>query len=166
MKKLHAFTLMELLVGMVLSGLVVGAAFTAYEITAKQYGSYQRMNAGIRETAWLHGQLGKDFGRAKLVSGSRENLKLNFPAGGSVQYRFDDHIVLRRDSFVTDTFRVNIKDVQLLLAGKTITGAQQPIDELRIEAELNEEPEQLFFIKTYPAEFWLDRAREEEEQNQ
>lgn len=164
MKKLRAFTLMELLVGMVLSGIVVAACFTAYEVMAGRYGSYQRTNATIRDAAWLHGQLGKDFARAQLVTGTSEQIRLALPGQGSVQYVFSSSFVLRKDSLVTDTFHLPSTEVSLLMDHEAVKNEQQPVDELVLRTVINGEPEQLHFMKYYPADVRMAYARQQEQE--
>lgn len=150
MKKLPAFTLMELLVTMVLSTIVVAAAFTGYEIMAGRYGSYQQVNTGIREAAWMNGLLLKDMQRAQQVTATGKTIVLSAAPEQPVTYEFRDAYVLRRSHELTDTFYVAIKNAAPLFNRQPVN-AGDVIDELQLEAVIGEEPERFVYRKNYPA---------------
>ena len=76
-KKFHAFTLLELLVGMIVSGIVLAATFSAYRITTKQYENYNEKVETISEFSFLVSQLESDFSQAKdLVRLSENEIQL------------------------------------------------------------------------------------------
>ncbi|TND10224.1 MAG: hypothetical protein FD123_472 [Bacteroidetes bacterium] len=162
--KLKGFTLLELLVGLVLSGIVVAASFTAYQVMAGRYGSYQQMNTAIRDAAWLHGLLGKDMERAALVTGNSETIRLQFPGGRNLAYTFAGDYILRRDSLVTDTFRVKHAEVKLLYENQPVNSELLPVEELVFTAGIGSEPELFRFRKTYPADVRMTFARKQEEE--
>lgn len=150
MKKLPAFTLMELLVTMVLSTIVVAAAFTGYEIMAGRYGSYQQVNAGIREAAWMNGLLLKDMQRAQQVTATGRTILLTAAPEQPVTYEFRDEYVLRHSHELTDTFHVSIKNSTARF-NQLPVNAGDLIDELQLEAVIGEEPERFVYRKNYPA---------------
>lgn len=161
MKKLPAFTLMELLVAMVLSTIVVAAAFTGYEIMAGRYGQYQQVNAGIREAAWMNGLLQKDLLQARLVVQHENTIRLTAAYREPVTYEFRDAYVLRRTHDLTDTFKITIGKLTCTFNGQAALPGE-PVDEIQLEAHIGKEPELFFYRKNYPAALRIKNPLNEE----
>jgi prepilin-type N-terminal cleavage/methylation domain-containing protein len=103
-KKLKAFTLLELLVGMIISGIVIAAGFNAYRIISIQFKTYKETSAVYSSFSFFETQFRKDFRNAKEISAEDEN-SIQFISGEKkTDWRFSKRFSLRNEGTVTDTF--------------------------------------------------------------
>lgn len=144
--KLRAFTLLELLVGLVLSGIVAGVSFTAYQVMAGRLAAYRSTNEAISEATWLSGRLGKEIEKAESLTGNSTELLLRMENGRSIRYDFAGAYVVRHDSLLTDTFFVSTGHLEPEPEGGPL------VSRVQFRAEIGGEPELFIFSKDYAAD--------------
>jgi prepilin-type N-terminal cleavage/methylation domain-containing protein len=149
MKKLPAFTLLELLIGMIISSIVIGFGYAAYSLIYKQYLGYKKVKEKIVEITQFDHVLTTDITAAETISFNDNTLSLYGKDSKTLQYHFQDVLILRTENETTDTFKiapVHLK-TDFFLPGKTIFVTQFSFD-----AETLEEREHFSFTKSYSSE--------------
>lgn len=131
-RTLKAFTLLELLVGMILSGIVLTATFTAYRLVTHQYETYCDKSRSIAEISFFSSRLEADFANANELTFIAEN-KIQLQAEKRLtQYRFSEKYILRDDPGRTDTFYVSVSSTTAYHRSEKISTANSLLDELHI----------------------------------
>jgi prepilin-type N-terminal cleavage/methylation domain-containing protein len=106
-KKLKAFTLLELLVGMIISGIVIAAGFNAYRVISTQFKTYKETSAVYSSFSFFEAQFRQDFRNAKEISAENENSVQFISGEKKTGWRFNEKYALRNDRNETDTFFVS-----------------------------------------------------------
>ena len=102
-RKIKAFTLLELLVGMIVSGIVVAACFNAYRVVAMQFKAYKTTSAAYENFSFFESQFRADFQHAKEISGN-ENAIQFISREKKTDWQFREKYALRNDGNEIDTF--------------------------------------------------------------
>jgi prepilin-type N-terminal cleavage/methylation domain-containing protein len=105
--KLPAFTLLELLVGMIISSIVLAAAFSAWNIIGRQHELYRSRHDASTEASFFCSTLRRDFSRADVYSGNSDALTLQIGTQ-TLTYKNAPPVVLRNNGLQTDTFFVAV----------------------------------------------------------
>lgn len=151
MKKLKAFTLVELLVTMLISSIVIGICYTSYQIVSKQFNDYKALNEKTVEVMLLNELIEKDFLQADSVMKDNMNV-VCFNNNNQITYNFNNNRILRKQTEVQDTFFIQSENVQLKFDDKIAENYQSLIDELSFEAKVIGEQEHFIYRKTYAAD--------------
>ncbi len=150
MKKLRAFTLMELLVGMIISSIVISFGYAAYTLIYKQFISYRHTKEKVMELAQFDQVLSNDLLRAEVVY-FHENALQFFQKNAirTLQYNFYDDLILRKENELTDTFKISQAQLKMhfLLPDKQLF-----LDQLSFDTDVFGEKEHFTFDKTYSSE--------------
>lgn len=102
--KIRAFTLIEALITLVLSGVIIsvcGAILMQYTGLFEMYKNKQDDSANRMECYWI---ICLDFERSVLVSGDESELKFEQKDGKTVVYAFYEDKILRNTEVQSDTF--------------------------------------------------------------
>lgn len=152
MKKISAFTLLELLIGMIISSIVIGFCYAGYSIIYKQYISYnviKRQNTAAME---LNSILNTDIINAASITFDTDKLILNSEEKIKLLYEFKENYILRKDNEVTDTFMLASVNVSPLYFNESGTLLVAIIKEFSFDVDLFGEQEHFRFTKEYSAE--------------
>jgi len=152
MKKISAFTLLELLIGMIISSIVIGFCYTGYSIIYKQYLNYLIIKENISNTMQFNSILNTDFTTASSIIFETDKLILDFKSAPQLQYDFRQNYILRKTSDVTDTFMLSALN---LVPKYNIENDQQPfliVNDFSFDAVILGETEHFHFAKNYSAE--------------
>jgi type II secretory pathway pseudopilin PulG len=123
-KTLAAFTLLELLVGMIVSGIVLASAFSAWRIVSRQVRTYDERIQAAGELSFFISRFESEVMRAaRMTPVSTDALRLELNSR-LLTYRFHEKYVLRAEDLHTDTFFVQVK-----MTGTFFHGAKIPVDE-------------------------------------
>ncbi len=114
MKKLPAFSFPDILVTMLVSMLVVGAAFSVFRFSYNQVFRYKNTNDDYKQLYQLYAILQEDFNQASEISFSNDELQLQIQAK-KYDYSFYDEMIVRNTEIGTDTFFVNKQNMMLRL---------------------------------------------------
>ena len=154
-----AFTILELLVGMILSGIVLTATFTAYRVTLKQFQSYSERSATLTEISFFTSQLEADFEKAKMVKRISENVMLLESEKTALEYRFTDKYVLRNNFLQTDTFHVTIAGTETFMKSGKVIADDAETDELHVWLNMDGKQEEKIYRKETDPKTELDKLR-------
>lgn len=117
MKRIKAFTLFELVLGMLLAAIVIGMAYYASTIFMRIYGSYSKNSYAQSELVLFKKVVSKDVERAARLDFLNDELLLKDPQGEAVlSYTFTSEYALRRGAAV-DTFKLDNLQVRASFEG-------------------------------------------------
>lgn len=133
---LQAFTLIELIVVMVLSLITLGAGMAVFEVFTTRFTTFQREYDISAEMAKLNYLLHKDFQEADLVRLQPNGFEI-VSAKSAVTYHIDGNHLIRSGA-IKDTFRIEISKMTASLKGETVQSAGNIMDELQLEAVVND----------------------------
>jgi prepilin-type N-terminal cleavage/methylation domain-containing protein len=152
MKKIKAFTLIELLIGMIISALVISFAYTAYILMHRQFLKYKDNRKQITDTMTLNTILNNDFSGSQWVYYQEESLVFSTP-GNTLEYIFGDSMMVRIAGEVSDTFHLSPQNVLINhIAEPNDNSSLRLVNELSFTANVLGETEPFHFTKNYSAE--------------
>jgi prepilin-type N-terminal cleavage/methylation domain-containing protein len=151
MKKLPAFTLIELLITLILSGIVIGFGYGAYSMIFRQFSDYRVESKKTNDVLNFESVFKYDF----AVSSTHELLEeTRVILGGNdreVVYQWGKPGVLRIEKGNTDTFHLNLSRVSMSLFGNPVDTGE--FDRIIFELEMNKGTKSTIEIsRTYSAE--------------
>jgi len=159
-KRLKAFTIMEITVVMLISAIVIGIAYTAFNIINQSYRSFQQKNEHMAELVRLDELLRKDFNRATMISKTTSGIFLK-ASTDSVTYDFEPNFTVRT-STITDTFKLDVQDILTNFEASPVTvlnpiAEQNRIDELDFSILFENEKIQYNYHKQYSSANLIER---------
>ena len=154
MKKIQAFTIMELLVAMVLLSLVNMAGWQAWELCALQFGQYKNTSNSIQENKSFDQLLRRDFENCKTAEFIDGVLYLNFETH-HITYVFEDKNIQRINSIqpnYLDMFAVEarVKEPHFMNSSVNV------IDHISYDLIINQTLFVVHLNKTYDADFFVN----------
>ena len=152
-RKLKAFTLMELLIGMIISSIIIGFSYSGYRIIYSQFLDHKKVKKSILETAAINSILNNDFSNAQLIWTNDENqLDVYYNDKRELHYEFQDEYILRRDNEIIDTFNIGAQNIQKKILFGNDYDYKNLTTEFSFESVILGEKETFHFAKTYSAE--------------
>ncbi|MFC4816004.1 MULTISPECIES: type II secretion system protein [unclassified Flavobacterium] len=140
-KKLQSFTLAELIVVMIITGIVVGLAFSVLRIIQKQIEVIGKDNEKAVEVVFLEQMLWSDFNRMQIVETTHlRQLKMKSELD-SVVYDFKEDFVLRN----RDTIRVKATIENVFF--ESVTTRTGTIDAVSVSCENEIKGYKIFVFK-------------------
>jgi prepilin-type N-terminal cleavage/methylation domain-containing protein len=111
--KLKGFTLLELLIGLVVAGIVLSAIWSAYLIIMKRAALQQQAILKSEDVSLFSSRMMKDFYEADTLFLKGENVLVLSKQDSTVEYRIEAEYTLRSRNNHTDTFHVEARDVAI-----------------------------------------------------
>jgi type II secretory pathway pseudopilin PulG len=112
--QLKSFTVMEVIVTMVLSGIIIAAALSLYLNYANLVRlKNNQMNCG-KENLQFYQIFKHEFDKASLVKAIERQVTLIQPDKTTIQYDFDANFIIRSRESQTDTFFIKVNDFEFL----------------------------------------------------
>lgn len=109
MKKtaIKSFTLFEIVLAMMLSGIVIGMAYTAFTLFTKIYGSYYH-NATSHSELMVFRKMARDDFMEKSVITLSDSLVIigDFPDSSQIRYMLTRDLLVRHKNNAVDTFKL------------------------------------------------------------
>lgn len=148
--KLKAFTLFELVLGMLLGAIVIGMAYYASFIFIRIYDGYSKINLAQSELALFKKALSLDVDRAAVLDWNQDELVLKDGAGElQLSYAFTKDYALRK-SAVVDTFKLQGLFVQHHFEGHAVEDGW--VDALVLSFDYGGKPLSFLVRKEYTSE--------------
>ncbi len=143
--KIKAFSFLEIMVAIIISGLVMSTAFSVYIFINKQYIKLNTIKADVRDYFEFSSTISRDFELASKVIKINDYELVMQHSNKNINYQFDNTYVLRTISFQTDTFFFGATDLFI----NTIKEfeEEQVVDFLKMKVKDNE----FSFYKNYGA---------------
>lgn len=151
MRKLKAFTLMELLIGMIVSAIVISFCYLSYAMIYKQFVSYRTVKQELVEALEFHSVLNRDFVDAQKATFRETELTLISYKNRNVIYNFEAEFVLRKTGEVVDTFFLEPTNISTDFL-MTENNFSKPVVQFSFDALVLGEQEHFLFNKRYDAE--------------
>jgi len=149
-KKINAFTIAELLVVLVISGIVISLTLLILNLVQKQLRIINNNNEQTTEIRLLERVLWQDFNRHNLFFNKKQQQLYCVSEIDTVQYTFKDTYTIRN----TDTLNVAIFKTTTYLEGNTITSKDIDAIELVVSKEIADKS--IFIYTTKDASFYLN----------
>ena len=135
--RVKAFTILEVTIAMLLTGLAAGITYTVFSIVLKSYHNYGARNDRISAIITLDHVIKRDFELADTI--------LNYDGGvlmrsgqKNVKYVFSPDYILRETGRI-DTFRVRSEDL-------VVSFDRMPLSRLQTDTEMNRLDELRFVV--------------------
>lgn len=110
--RLKAFSFLEVLVAIVISGIVISTAYSVYIYSGKQFFRFKTIKAGITDYFEFTSTLNRDFEAAnKVVKKSDYEMEMQL-AKKNINYQFESNYILRTINLNTDTFFFFVENVE------------------------------------------------------
>ncbi|HTF05147.1 MAG TPA: prepilin-type N-terminal cleavage/methylation domain-containing protein [Bacteroidia bacterium] len=145
--RLKGFTLLELLIGMIVSTIVLGATFSAYHIIAKQACVYQEKTKMNEELSLFHSRLMSDFqNNTPVFLLSPFELRMD-----EAVYHFQESYTLRKTGEHIDTFFVTINACEGFVNGEPIGDSEVALDQVLLKLKTETRQEEIILKKPVDA---------------
>ncbi len=151
MQKFKAFTLIELLIGMIISSIVITFCYMSYTMISKQYMNYKLIKEELVDALQFNSILNNDIEKANSIHFNENKLIIVTEFNEILEYNFVERYILRNSDAVVDTFNlmpVNVAPNFVLNDGDA---ENKLLVSFSFDAEVLGELEHFEFHKTYDA---------------
>jgi len=112
--KLKAFTIFEMMVTLVLSGIIISASMMLYlNYESLIRGKTKQMNSG-KETLQFYHIFTHEFNNAVMVNSSGYTTTFMMPVSSPVRYEFEQDFITRVRENMADTFFITVNDFKVV----------------------------------------------------
>ena len=150
-RRTDAFTLQELLIVMILSGILLSTAYYGLRVVQQYYLRFDQRSEQNLAHQTLHSLLQRDFERAVYVV-KEERAVVCHLTNEPIIYEFTTEAVLRRQAGITDSFPGPAQELRCFFLGDEVVLPGQPISELGFTITSQEESLPYRVHKTYAAD--------------
>lgn len=118
--KFRAFTILELVVVLALSGIVMATVYSVYLVVQKQYKTFYDRSTALGSYTQLKQDMQIQFLKSSRVSFSTDSALLTCETESAVvRYVFMDTCVLRETRYSSDTFALQSRDLSVTSPGNS-----------------------------------------------
>ena len=147
--KLKAFSLLEVLIALVISGLVISMAYSGFLFAHTQFNKFKGITTELRDYFTLSEVLNREFENAnKVVKKSNYEIEIQ-QIDNTIKYTFENDYIVRTVTNRTDTFWFQTSNIEMNVINETID--QQLIDYLKLNFQDDKREQSLSFMKNYEA---------------
>lgn len=150
-RRTDAFTLQELLVVMILSGILLATTYYGLQTVQQYYQSFNRRSERTLRYQTLHHLLQRDFRRAEYIV-RQDKAIVCYLTNGTITYDFTDEAVVRTQGELHESFPGSAQDMQAYFRSEPMVLNNHPIDKLRFTLTVQEEVLPFRIQKTYAAD--------------
>ena len=143
--KIKAFSFLEIMVAIVISGVVMSTAYSVYIFVNQQYIKLNTIKADVRDYFEFSSTISRDFELAHKVIKTNDYTIVMHQTERNIHYQFDHAYVLRTIHFQTDTFFFSATN--LLINTIAEFKEEQVVDFVKMKVKDNE----FSFYKNYGA---------------
>lgn len=149
--KVNAFTLFELVLGMLLSAIVIGMVYNAWFIISKVADGYVKAGKRQSELLVFKKALSADVAKAAEIRYAAGAIIILDTLGGEngLSYEVQDSLLIRKSS-QQDTFRLKRLNIQTLFDGKE--KSEGLIDQIKLSFYEQKEQLRISVHKSYSSE--------------
>lgn len=146
---------------MLISAIVIGLAYTCFNIIYQQYQVYNGKQTEVMEIDQLNKVLQKDFDKAEIILQDNDDIVIK-NKDSQLSYRIMPAYVLRISN-ATDTFKVATRDVTRYFEGRPLaTQSDSPegnrMDELSFTIIYHNEKIPYYYNKQYSSQDLINRS--------
>ena len=143
-----AFTIIEVTVAMLLAGISILIALTAYQLVSRSYFRFDEKNQAMSEFLVVDRLLKKDIHEAFKIINTGEGIALETQRG-TVSYEFEHAYILRNQYGIRkDTFFIRTNAWSTMFENETVI-ITELADEIIIETEMMKRSSILHYKKSY-----------------
>ena len=159
MKKIKAFTLLELLIGMIISTLVVGFSVMSYFIIYEQYLNYKSVKHTISDVMLMNMVIASDFTNAQTISDVDDNeLIFNDDNDTLIHYHFSPEFITRQENEIIDTFKIAVNNRLPVFLLEKDNEPTNLVSAFSFDAKVLGETEHFNFTKNYAADVIINNS--------
>ena len=155
-RKIKAFTILELVVVMILTSIIVGIVYSAYEVVGNQYNSYRKINTQNKQVALLNMLLNKDFTTSHFIKCGEDKLLFYDKENKITSYDFGEQDITRNNNAFTDTFFIPSLNVEMKFLNQMQQVQNNLVDELYFESLIFNQQQAFHFKKQYAADVLIN----------
>lgn len=159
-KRLKAFTILELLVSMTLTGILVTFAFMGYNQMQKLFIDYSSQSNFISEYNQFQTVLANISQQANTIERGDDKTLLFKTDSSSIQILIEEHATLLKLKQSTDTFHFSITKPEFVFENNASASARLLIKQFQGEVFFRTQKFTVSFRKQYDAESTLKHALE------
>lgn len=148
MIRLKSFTIVELSVTLLISGIVIGIAYYAYSLFLNQYRKQEAKSSFLREYLLVQKTIQTDIDQSESITNLGSSLMFRKVKDSKVIYNFANDFIYRETLSGTDTFRIKKTEYHF----STVNENSDLISEIQIVFDLKLGKLQANFKKTYSAQ--------------
>jgi prepilin-type N-terminal cleavage/methylation domain-containing protein len=142
--KIKSFTLPELMVVMVLSGIAITMAFAVYRYVDNNFTSFSISQKGLMEHKEFSALFRSEFDKSSLAGATDNTITLLFD-DKTIFYHLHDGYIVREQLLRSDTFAINASGYQLSFFNE----GSEILDGIQIDAMYKGESINFLFLKNY-----------------
>ncbi|HEX8545810.1 MAG TPA: hypothetical protein VF691_02550 [Cytophagaceae bacterium] len=150
MRKILAYTIMEMIIVMLLSSVVFTIAFKSFEIISSHYITYKNNVDEIGDFSLLDRLISNNCLQSKKIERTTDGLDFIFETN-RISYEFAPDYILRIQAGVLDTFFLESISYKLLFMNKEVLEENNLIDEISLEGKVKGELRNFNYFKQYAA---------------
>lgn len=153
MKRLLSFTLPELMVVMLLSGIVISAMYVLLQFSFSNFFNYYHSTEKLNSYSRMNYLLTKDMYSSMLLQ--KTNTGFEFSSDlKKISYRIQDSLLVRTDVF-NDTLKANSINYELFLSNVPVLEDDAVADQVKIQLQNKEEQLMMHYTKSMDAKSFL-----------
>lgn len=153
-KSIPAFSIIEAVVGMVITAIIMGILFVIFSIVTGRMLDFKNQNQLVNDLNRLTYSLNKDIFEKEKMTVSENEIYFNGYAGERISYQFTDDYILRNSETFVDTFRIKLNSMRM----DTVKSKSEQFvfQKIKLNIESNEKEMDLrFYKRVYPNELLL-----------
>lgn len=159
--RLKAFTLLEVIIGMVLFSIITGLGSSAYLFVSKQFLDYKKTGVVIQNNVTMDALLSKDFSECYAVKSENNGITCFYIDIPPVQYKLTDRYILRTQQQRLDTFMTPALNIKMTFKDEPLQ-KDSLVDQLSFNTKMFDKDIQMNYSKLYGADLLMElEAREE-----
>ncbi|HKC66691.1 MAG TPA: hypothetical protein VKG26_00535 [Bacteroidia bacterium] len=144
--KLKAFTLMNFVVGMIITTIIMTSFYEAYQYMNEEVDLYRNQNNSILDALNFEVNMNKDMLRAETIIRLSEDEIQICNSNDKYYYQFNDTYILKTINDVTDTFKIAVNNL------KFETENFELVKKITFSSKLDDKEIMYNFSKDYSAE--------------
>jgi type II secretory pathway component PulJ len=149
-RRLKAFTLFELVIGMLLSAVVIGMVYSGYGIIVKIYDKHLITSRAQSELMMMEATLQRDLDEAVTVQADGQRIQMMDSLGSpAVSYLVSENQLIRNSS-LADTFRLDQLTVSFCFESAEVQRGLT--DQLNMKFSFSEKAQGITIHKKYSAQ--------------
>ncbi|UUC46503.1 PulJ/GspJ family protein [Flavobacterium cerinum] len=156
--QLRAFSMIEAIVGMAITAIIMSLIFVIFSIVTERMLDFKNQNQPVNDLNRLTYLVNKDIFENEKMKLQETALRFIGYSGEQVSYRMEETYLLRSNGEFVDTFRVQIKEIQL--DSVYSRSKRLAFRKLKLKLDVNEKEMGLNFYKPIYASELLQATKE------
>lgn len=146
---IKAFSVMEAVIGMVVTAVVIGIAYVLFSIVSERMENFRIQNLVIGDVNRFTYSVNKDIFESETLVQKENELIFKLISDSIITYSINENYIIRKNNTFVDTFNFSIQDVKF----DTIRDANKQNVFQRVDVNVNSNAEKIrfkFFKRIYP----------------